>query len=71
MWDEVSWDIDAWDYDITNETATLLQIQKIDYFPDYVLLEISNRQPDLAQRIEQINKKLIESLTTDNPVMPQ
>lgn len=71
MWDEVSWDIDAWDYDITNETATLLQIQKIDYFPDYVLLEISNRQPDLAQRIEQINKRLVESLTTDNPVMPQ
>jgi hypothetical protein len=71
MWDEVSWDIDAWDYDITNETATLLQIQKIDYFPDYVLLEISNRQPDLAQRIEQINKRLVESLTTDNPVIPQ
>jgi hypothetical protein len=70
VWDELVWDTDSWDYDIANASATVLQIQKIEYHPDYVILEISNRQPDIAKRIEDINRNLVASQTADNPSTP-
>ena len=71
LWDDAIWDTDSWDYDVTNSAGTLLQIQKITYFPDYAELEISNRQPDIAKRIEDINRNLVATQTADNPVIPQ
>jgi hypothetical protein len=71
LWDSIMWDVDAWDYDVTNTAGLVLQIQKITYHPDYAELEISNRQPDMSKRIEEINKSLIDSQTIDNPVIPQ
>lgn len=70
LWDSILWDEDMWDYDITNTAGTILQIQKITYKPDYVELEISNRQPDINKRIEDINRNLVDSQTKDNPVIP-
>ena len=71
LWDDSIWDADSWDYDVSNTAGTILQIQKVTYFPDYVELEISNRQPDIAKRIEDINKNLVDSQTVTNPVIPQ
>jgi hypothetical protein len=71
LWDAIIWDVDAWDFDITNSAGTVLQIQKITYHPEYVELEISNRQPDISKRIEDINRNLVDKLTIDNPVIPQ
>lgn len=71
LWDSIVWDVDSWDFDITNSAGVILQIQKIEYHPDYVRLEISNRQPDVARRIEDINRNLIDSLTVNNPVVPE
>lgn len=70
LWDELIWEQDDWDYDITNATATLMQIQKITYYPDYAELEISNRQPDIARRIEDINRNLVNEQTVNAPTTP-
>ena len=70
LWDEMLWEIDAWDYDITNAAAIVLQIMKKTYHPDYVILELSNRQPDIAKRIEDINRNLNYEQTKDNPTSP-
>lgn len=69
-WDVVQWDTSAWDYDITNAAAVLLQIQRIEYHPDYVVLELSNRQPDIARRVEDINQRIVDDQTKDTPAIP-
>lgn len=70
QWDEAIYDVDVWDYDITNSASIVLQIQKVTYYADYVELEISNTQPNVSRRIEDINRNLIEAQTADNPVTP-
>ncbi len=70
LWDQSIFDSDAWDYDITNSAGIALQIQKVEYHPDYALLEISNLQPNVAKRIEDINRNLVASQTASNPVQP-
>jgi len=68
--DEALYDIDVFDYDITNSSSLVLQIVKIDYSPDNVLLELSNRQPDINKKIDDINRAFIDSITKDNPSSP-
>jgi hypothetical protein len=68
--DEAFYDIDVFDYDITNSSSLVLQIVKIDYAPDNVLLELSNRQPDINKKIDDINRAFIDSITKDNPSSP-
>jgi hypothetical protein len=70
LWDEVLWDIGYWDYSITNAGATQLQIMSVEYHLDYVILELSNRQPDISKRVEDINRNLVDSQTADNPATP-
>lgn len=70
LWDESFWDIDAWDYDITNLAGSQLQIMSIDYSPDYAILELSNKQPDISKRIEDIDRNWKDNVTVDNPTTP-
>lgn len=70
LWDEAEWDIDVWDYSITDITAIPQQIQKITYNATNIEIELSNRLPDIAKRIEDINRNLVDSLTGDNPAIP-
>ncbi len=70
VWDALMFDVDSWDYELINAAALPLQIQKIEYHPDYAVLELSNRQPDISKRIEDINKSLVDSLTAGNPSTP-
>ena len=70
-WDDaLVWDINDWDFDPQAAAAILLQIYKITYTPNYATLEIGNKQPDLARKIENINRSLIDSMTADNPATP-
>jgi hypothetical protein len=64
------WDVDAWDYDITNSAALVLQIIKVTYTPGIATLEISNWQPDLTQRIQQVDNNLLNLQTANNPSTP-
>jgi hypothetical protein len=70
LWDEALWETDAWDYDISNASSIQLQIVKLDYTLDYAILELSNRQPEISKRIEDINRNLVEDQTADNPTTP-
>lgn len=70
LWDVALFDVDVFDYSITNASAILLQIQRKEYHPDYCVLELSNRLPDIARRIEDINKALVDAVTADNPTAP-
>lgn len=69
-WDTAVWDTDSWDYDITNASGLVLQIISMEYNPDYVILELSNKQPDIAKRIEEVNNAFIASVTASNPSTP-
>lgn len=69
-WDIAEWDVDVWDYSITNITAIPQQVQKITYFATHVELELSNRLPDIAKRVEDINRNLVNTVTDDNPSIP-
>jgi len=69
-WDIALWDTDSWDYDITNAAGLILQIVKISYEPDFAVIELSNRQPDVVTRIEEINRNFIASQNSDNPTIP-
>ena len=70
LWDEILWDVGAWDYSILNASAIQLQIMSVEYHMDYAILELSNRQPDISKRIEDINRNLVGSQTADNPATP-
>lgn len=70
LWDISLWDGASWDYDITNASATQLQIMSVEYHLDYAVVELSNRQPDIAKRIEDINRNVTDSITIDNPAAP-
>lgn len=70
LWDEIVWEADSWDYDITNAASQVLQIVKLQYTPDYAIIELSNKQPDIVRRIEEINRQLVDSITVDNPTTP-
>lgn len=70
LWDEAVFDTDSWDYNIVNAAGQVLQIVRLQYFPDYCIIELSNKQPDFVKRIEEINKKSVDIVTNDNPTTP-
>ena len=70
LWDEFWWDVDSWDYNITNAAGQLLQIVRIQYAPDYAVIELSNKQPNIVRRIEEINQRVLDAITVDNPATP-
>ena len=69
-WDEAVWDVSPWDYALGNVMATVQQIIQIKYTPNYIDIVTSNRIPEIAKRIEDINRNLVDSITKDNPVAP-
>ena len=71
LWDSTVWDTSKWDFDINNAAAILLQIQKVETHEDYVILELSNRQPDIARRIEEIAQKLVQQQVKGAGIIPE
>jgi hypothetical protein len=67
LWDQAIWDSDSWDYDITNIAAVPQQIMRIQYTPNYVDIELSNRQPEISRRIEDIKRNMQNIQTKNNP----
>lgn len=70
LWGESIWDEDDWDFDITNAVGQQLQIMSVDYYPDYAILELSNKQPDIAKRIEDIDRNWKDNVAVENPATP-
>ena len=69
-WDVMLWDTDFWDFNVRNLTEVVMQIVDIKYNPNFVELTISSKIPNIARRIEDINRNLVDSLTVNNPMSP-
>lgn len=69
-WDVAEWDVDVWDQSLATSAADVIQILSIDYKADNVTLEASSRLPQIAKRIEDIQRNLENTQTVDNPVAP-
>lgn len=69
-WDEGIWDVDKFDYDITEVSQTVQQIMKVTYEPNSVTLEISSKLPNISHRVEDIKRNLDRISTNENPTAP-
>ena len=58
LWDVAEWDIDFWDFNIIYSLSLPMQIIEINYQFDHVILKLSLVPPDVAHRIEDINRNL-------------
>ena len=70
LWDIAYWDIDVWDQTLTYLTTQPVQVQAIDYTPQYISIEASSRPPDISQRIEQVATTTQTAALADNPTSP-
>lgn len=69
-WDASIWDTDVWDQTLTTTAADVIQILTIEYSPDSIVIEASSRLPQIAKRVEDINRNLENEQTVDNPSAP-
>jgi hypothetical protein len=64
-WDQADWDVDVWDQTITSASADVLQVHTLEYNEDKLVIMASSRLPQVSQRIEEIERKLIRKQTAD------
>lgn len=69
-WDYARWDESYWDYNIYNLSSLTMQVIKLTYKQDSVLLEASTIATDVNKRIEDINRNLETLQTLNNPTTP-
>ncbi len=69
-WDQAIWDTSVWDSTLQFSTASVLTIVSLQYFPDYIEVEASSRLPEIARRIEQVNKTLSTQVQQNVPTAP-
>ena len=69
-WDQFTWDDDVWDQTLSYSASDNIQIQSVEYHPDYVVLEASSRTPDIAKRVEDVYRNLEETQTLTTPGDP-
>lgn len=70
LWDTAMWDEDVWDVTASSAAADIVQILSVAYAPDSIEISASSRLPQVAKRIEDINRNLQDSQTKDNPSAP-
>lgn len=69
-WDQAMWDVNVWDQTLATSAADVIQILSVDYKPDSVILEASSRLPQVAKRIEDIQRNLEVTQMVNNPSAP-
>lgn len=69
-WDYARWDESYWDYNIFNLSSLTMQVIKLTYKQDSVLIEASTLPTDVNKRIEDINRNLETLQTLNNPTTP-
>lgn len=70
LWDQMVWDVSSWDFPITAAIGAPLWIVSIDYSLDRAVLELAFQPPDVAKRIEDINRNLVQTRTANSPASP-
>jgi hypothetical protein len=69
-WDIAIWDEDVWDQTLTTSAADVIQILSVEYSPDSVEIEASSRLPQIAKRIEDVQRNLENTQVVNNPTVP-
>jgi len=69
-WDVGRYDEAYWDYNIYNLSNLQMQIQKLEYKQDSVVISASTIPLDVNKRIEDINRNLEALQTANNPTTP-
>lgn len=69
-WDIARWDNSYFDYNVFNLSSLQMQVQRIEYAPDYAVVYASTMAVDVNKRIEDINRNLEALQTADNPITP-
>jgi hypothetical protein len=64
------WDEDVWDQTLSYAAADNIQIQSVEYHPDYVVIEASSRLPDISKRVEDVYRNIEETQTLTTPGTP-
>lgn len=70
VWDSFFWDVDVWDGSLSSALTDAMQIVSLEYNPDYVTIEATSRLPEVAKRIEDINRNLESTVFQYNPSAP-
>lgn len=70
LWDVAFWDTDVWDQTLTTSAADVIQIQSVQYEPNSVKIEASSRLPQIAKRIEDVQRNLEVTQSQDLPTAP-
>jgi hypothetical protein len=69
-WDIGRYDEAYWDFNIYNLSTLQMQIQKLEYKQDSVVISASTIPLDVNKRIEDINRNLEALQTANNPTTP-
>jgi hypothetical protein len=70
MWGQFLWDVDVWGYDISNVTATNINVVKLDYKPDSIAIELSSQLPLVGNTINELRRRIELVTTESNPTSP-
>jgi len=70
LWDVGLWDTDVWDQTLATSAADVVQILSIQYQPDSIQIEASSRIPQIAKRIEDVQRNLEVTQMVNNPSAP-
>lgn len=70
LWDIGVWDQDVWDATLASTAANVIQILSTTWSLDTMEIEASSRLPLIAQRVEEIARRLEAAQTVNNPSAP-
>ena len=63
LWNEAKWNEAKWNSPIESVLSTPMQIMRMSYAGDTCTLELSTRTPEIAKRLEDINRNLKQFIT--------
>jgi len=67
LWGQALWNVDKWGYDISNVTATNINLIKANYKPDYISCEVTSQLPQVGKTLTELRRKLQETVAVNNP----
>jgi hypothetical protein len=70
LWGQAVWNVNKWGFDISNVTATNINLIKADYKPDYISCEVSSQLPQVGRSLTELKRKLQETVAVNNPAVP-
>ena len=70
LWGLAQWDVDVWDHTLASTAGSGLVVVRTVYTANYIDIETSSRLPEVAKRIEDINRNLENTQTVSNPSAP-